>query len=131
MFLRMYYRIILFLLFCFLGAACERSEESLIQPPAGLLSKAQMTSLLIDLHLAEAKMSYTNVRNADSLEVLYRNYEYAIYEEHGVTDSTYLRSYEYYLDHMKEMEEIYTAVVDSFSVMNSMEKAKDLEIANR
>lgn len=90
-----------------------------------------MTSLLIDLHLAEAKMSYTNVRSADSLEMLYRNYEYAIFEKHGVTDSAYFRSYEYYLDHMEQMEEIYTAVVDSFSVMNSQEKAKDLEIANR
>ena len=125
----MYKRLVL-VLCCFLGIACDRSEE-LVPPPVDLLNKQQMTSLLIDLHLAEAKMSYTNVRSADSLEILYRNYEYAIFEEHGVTDSTYLRSYEYYLDHMEEMEKIYAAVVDSFSVMNSLEKAKDLEIANR
>lgn len=115
---------------CFTVFACDAPDE-LIQPPADLLSKKQMTSLLIDLHLAEAKTSYTNVRSADSLEMLYRNYEYAIFEEHGVTDSAYLHSYEYYLDHMEQMEEIYTAIVDSFSVMNSQEKAKDLEIANR
>lgn len=123
-------RIIILLAAVFFGIACEPSDE-LIPPPADLLSKEQMTSLLIDLHIAEAKMSYTDVRNADSTEVLYRNYEYAIFAEHGTTDSAYFRSYEYYLDNMEEMEDIYTAVVDSFSVMNSLEKAKALELANR
>ena len=126
----MRHRIIFLLSACFLGFACERPDE-LTKPPADLLSKEQMTSLLIDLHLAEAKMSYLDVRSADSIEILYRNYEYAIFEDHGVTDSAYFRSYEYYLDHMEGLEAIYSAVVDSFSVMNSMEKAKDLEIANR
>lgn len=110
--------------------ACENSEK-LTAPPADLLDKPTMASILIDLHLAEAKMSYTGAKQADSIEIIYRNYEYAIFEEHGVTDSVYFRSYEYYLEHMEEMEQIYTVVVDSFSVMNSAEKAKDLGIANR
>ncbi|MGD1889175.1 MAG: DUF4296 domain-containing protein, partial [Cyclobacteriaceae bacterium] len=109
---------------------CERTEE-LVAPPVDLLSKDQMVSILIDLHLAEAKMSYTGSRKADSIEIIYRNYERTIFNEHSVTDSTYFRSYEYYLEHMDQMERIYTAVVDSFSVMNSLEKAKDLGIANR
>lgn len=113
-----------------LGTACEKSED-LVDPPADLLEKDQMISLLIDLHLAEAKMSYTGSRNADSIEIIYRNYEQAIFEEHHATDSSYLHSYEYYLDHMDELEEIYSAVVDSLSVMNSVEKAKDVGIANR
>ena len=121
----------IFLVSCLLlGSACEKSE-ALVAPPADLLGKDKMISLLIDLHLAEAKMSYTGSRNADSIEIIYRNYEHAIFEEHHVTDSAYLHSYEYYLDNMSEMEEIYSAVVDSLSVMNSMEKAKDLGIANR
>ncbi len=115
---------------CLLLGACESSEQP-IERSADLLDKSIMTSILIDLHLAEAKMSYTGSRNADSIEIIYRNYEYAIFEDHNVTDSVYFRSYEYYLDQMEEMEQIYSAVVDSLSVMNSAEKAKDLGIANR
>ncbi|WKN44494.1 DUF4296 domain-containing protein [Tunicatimonas pelagia] len=102
-----------------------------MESPVDLLDKSTMASILIDLHLAEAKMSYTGSRNADSIEIIYRNYEYSVFKDHNVTDSIYFRSYEYYLDHMAEMEQIYSAVVDSLSVMNSAEKAKDLGIANR
>ncbi|MEM9671194.1 MAG: DUF4296 domain-containing protein [Bacteroidota bacterium] len=126
----MRYRYIFLLCFMLLGTSCESTEE-LVAPPADLLSKDQMVSILIDLHLAEAKMSYTGSRKADSIEIIFRNYERAIFDEHSITDSTYFRSYEYYLEHMDQMERIYTAVVDSFSVMNSLEKAKDLGIANR
>ncbi|MGB3587805.1 MAG: DUF4296 domain-containing protein [Tunicatimonas sp.] len=120
----------IFLSLCLLLGACKSSEQP-IERPTDLLDKSIMTSILIDLHLAEAKMSYTGSRNADSIEIIYRNYEYAIFEDHKVTDSVYFRSYEYYLDQMEVMEQIYSAVVDSLSVMNSAEKAKDLGIANR
>jgi len=120
----------IFLSLCLFFGACENSEPT-TERPADLLDKPTMTSILIDLHLAEAKMSYTGSRKADSIEIIYRNYEYAIFQDHSITDSVYFRSYEYYLDHMAEMEQIYAAVVDSLSVMNSAEKAKELGIANR
>ena len=125
----MRYQYIIIFLGVLLGA-CERSQELTI-PSGDLLDKSKMASILIDLHLAEAKMSYIGAKQADSTEIIYRNYEYAIFKEHGVTDSVYFRSYEYYLEHMGEMEQIYSAVVDSLSEMNSAEKAKDLGIANR
>ncbi|WP_367281897.1 DUF4296 domain-containing protein [Tunicatimonas pelagia] len=125
----MRYSYIFLSLYLLLGA-CASSEQSM-ESPVDLLDKSTMASILIDLHLAEAKMSYTGSRNADSIEIIYRNYEYSVFKDHNVTDSIYFRSYEYYLDHMAEMEQIYSAVVDSLSVMNSAEKAKDLGIANR
>lgn len=106
------------------------SDNALTEPPPQLLSQQQMVSFLIDLHLAEAKMNYTEVRNSDSLEVVFRNYEKHLLNQHGFTDSVYLQSYEYYLDHMELMDEIYSDVVDSLSVMNSQLKAKEVEPAD-
>ena len=72
-------------------------------------------------------MNYIEVGKTDSLEMIFRNYEKYLMDQHGFTDSVYLQSYEYYLDHMELMDEIYRDVVDSLSVMNSREKARQLE----
>lgn len=108
--------------------ACAREQKNeYVKKPANLLSKDKMISFLIDLHLAEAKVSYAKVKNSDSTEILFRNYEQYLFEKHHIDDSAYYQSYEYYLAHMDQLEDIYAAVVDSLSVLNSTEKAKDLE----
>ena len=106
------------------------SDNALLERPAQLLSKQQMVSFLIDLHLAEAKMNYTEVRQSDSTEILFRNYEKHLMDEHGFADSVYLESYAYYLDHMELMDEIYEDVVDSLNVMSTLERAREQEAAN-
>lgn len=106
------------------------NDSTFTDPPPQLLSKQQMTSFLIDLHLAEAKMNYIEMRKTDSLEIIFRNYERYLMNQHGFTDSVYLKSYEYYLDHMELMDEIYSDVVDSLSVMNSRQKTQELEEVN-
>lgn len=88
-----------------------------------------MVSFLIDLHLAEAKMNYAEVRRSDSTEILFRNYEKHLMNQHGFTDSVYLKSYTYYLDNMELMNEIYDDVVDSLNVMSTLEKAKQDELS--
>lgn len=120
-------RILLILLSSGLLCACaEEVKREYVKKPANLLSKEKMISFLIDLHLAEAKMSYIGVKSADSTEMLFRNYEKYLLEKHHIDDSTYYQSYQYYLAHMDQLDEIYSAVVDSLNVMNSMEKSKEL-----
>ena len=109
-----------------ISTACT-TDRTLSEPPSQLLSQQEMVSFLIDLHLAEAKMNYIEIGKNDSLEIVFRNYEKYLMNQHGFTDSVYLQSYEYYLDHMELLDEIYSDVVDSLSVMNSREKAKELE----
>lgn len=108
-------------------AACQ--QEEMIQKPNGLLPEDKMISFLVDMHIAEAKMGYVQVNDRDSLEIIFRNYEKALFEKHQINDSAYYRSYEYYLADMEKMHEIYSAVVDSLSVLNSIEKNKDLGIS--
>ena len=112
-----------------LFSGCD-SNDVLSERPPQLLSQPQMVSFLIDLHLAEAKMNHVNTRNTDSTEIIFRHYEKYLMEQHGFTDSVYLQSYAYYLDHMELMNEIYNDVVDSLSVMNSQQKASVPEHAD-
>jgi hypothetical protein len=116
--------IVLTFIVTFVG--CRR-DATTAEPPEQLLSQQQMVSFLIDLHLAEAKMNYAEVRRSDSTEILFRNYEKHLMNRHGFTDSVYLKSYTYYLDNMELMNEIYDDVVDSLNVMSTLEKAKQDE----
>jgi hypothetical protein len=112
-----------FFVACVLLMGC-REETEVVERPEELLSKPKMVSYLVDLHLAEAKLTYSDIRKRDSLEIAFRNYEQYLYEKHDIEEQAYKRSYEYYLSNMDEMNEIYSAVVDSLSVLNSLEKNK-------
>ncbi len=116
------------LLFNMLLVACGPDEAAdFVKKPDQLLSKDQMVSFLVDLHLAEAKISYAGIGKADSTERMFRNYEAYLFKKHHITDSVYYQSYEYYLAQMDQLDEIYASVVDSLSVLDTIEKNKSLE----
>lgn len=116
------------LLLTIVMASCAPDKEP--EAPDNLVPADKMIPFLVDLHLAEAKMSYGDIREADSLEIVFRNYERYLFSKYKIEDSAYYRSYEYYLTNMDQLHEIYGAVVDSLSVLNSIEKNKDYEVSN-
>jgi len=54
--------------------------------------------------------------NKDSVRVFFPEVEKRLFEKHDIDDSLYLISFNYYLENVELMEEIYTAVVDSLSL---------------
>ncbi len=115
---------ILILSLTFILSACGGEE---LEPPDNLVSKEQMISFLIDLHLAEAKINTLAVPY-DSSKLLYKHYEKYLFEKHEIEDSAYYESFKYYLHNLQTMDEIYGAVVDSLNVMNTMSRAGEMEV---
>jgi hypothetical protein len=74
-----------------------------------------MIDFLIDLHIIEAKLSLSHIPN-DSVKLFFDEVEDSLYRKHQITDSIYKKSYQFYLENIDLMEEIYSAVVDSMSV---------------
>jgi len=109
----------------FLGAC--GSEE--IVPPNDLVPKEDMINFLLDLHLAEAKINMLALPR-DSSKLLYKHYERYLFDKHNLEDSAYYQSFEYYLNEIEVMDEIYGAIVDSLNVMNTMSRTKELELDN-
>ena len=105
---------------------CACSSEE-IEPPENLISKEQMIGFLIDLHLAEAKINTLGVPH-DSAKLLYKHYERYLFEKHHIEDSAYYKSFQYYLQDLEVMDEIYGAIVDSLNVMNTMSRAGEFEV---
>ncbi len=94
-----------------LSTGCVKESK----PPEGLIPKEIMISFLIDLHIQESKVTISRM-NKDSVRAFFPEVEQKLFEKHGIDDSLYLMSFEYYLREIQIMEEIYTAVVDSLSL---------------
>ena len=94
---------------------CAIPEE--VPPPAQLLPKEKMVSLLVQLHLLEARIEASRL-SPDSARALFQAQKKALLWKSGIksADSLLEHSYRYYAVSHKDMDEIYKAVVDSLQL---------------
>ncbi len=97
------------------SVACGTKEEI----PADLLTTEQMVGLQIDLHIAEAQAKKLNLRG-DSAYVFFRYLQTDVYNQHGVIDSVYEKSYKWYLAHPQVWEQVYATVIDSLKARQQL-----------
>jgi hypothetical protein len=88
------------------------SCDNTLGPPKDVLPERKMVSLLVELHLAEAKVKNLRV-TTDSANQLYSLYELQILDTHNVSQETYLHSYQFYLDNHRLMTRVQDAVLDT------------------
>jgi len=97
------------------AVACNRSASQV-----EIMNQEQMVSYLIQLHIAEAQVQNLRLKK-DSSKVVFDIYERHLLEKNGLSDTLFVSSYNYYLEHPIELETIYEAVVDSISVRKSID----------
>ena len=104
------------LLLLVISFACSRNSS-----PSGVLDEDLMVSILVEIQLAEGKVSSLPV-TYDSSQVLYTLLEKDIFLKHGVSDSVFIASMEYYLEDAEKMDRMYARVIDSLVVLESNSK---------
>jgi len=87
--------------------------------PKQVLGEEDMISFLIDLHIAEAAVQNLRLK-IDSSRVVFEVENRFLLQKHNITDSVFLNSYNYYLARPEQLEKIYSAVVDSISLRQSL-----------
>ena len=92
-----------------------------VEVPRDVMSKNQMISFLIDVHILEAQTGQLRI-SRDSARVVFQYFEDELLQKHNVKDSLYFRSLEFYYSHPLLMEEVYAAVLDSLSLYERMSK---------
>jgi len=93
-----------------IAAGCKDSSR-----PPGVLSKEEYASFLIEVYLTESRFGQLQL-TPDSALRLYLAHEPELLAAHGLNDSTVKLTYEYYVNHPRELELVYTAVVDTLSL---------------
>jgi hypothetical protein len=85
------------------------------KPPADILPREQLTNIMIEFYLAEARLSKFSL-SVDSASRLFIPFEDSVLQKYGVSDSVLRKTYQYYFDHPVELEKIYEVVIDSLSL---------------
>lgn len=113
------FQILLMLSIGFALIGCEKKN----QRPADVLDKQQLASVMIDLYLAEARLSNYAIQRDSSL-ALFLPKERAILTKRNMPDSILKKTYDYYLQHPDDFNEVYDILIDSLTVF---EKVKGSE----
>jgi len=95
-----------------LCCSCGDSDRS----KDDILTREEMVKALTEIYLAEQKVNRLGVAR-DSAEHEFARFKQVVFKKIEVSDSVFKRSFDYYMDRPKEMEIIFTALVDSLSLM--------------
>ena len=99
---------------CVLILCCSCGDTD--RNKGNILTEEQMVKALTEIYLAEQKINRLGVPR-DSAEHEFERFKQHVFKKIDVSDSVFKRSFDYYMDRPKEMEIIYTALVDSLSLM--------------
>ncbi len=110
-------------LLTFVVISCQKKAK--VNPD--VLPKDKMVGILIDIHILESKIEKLSIRK-DSGRLIFNTFEREIFEAHQVDKEKYLMSYQYYMEDLSGMNEIYNAVVDS---LNYMQRTQEAEKKNK
>ena len=100
----------IFLAVMLLGTSCAKKAK-----PAGLMSQEDMVKTMTEVYLVEQKVATVGVTR-DSTVQLFNQISPQVFKKMGTTDSLFRLSFDYYLEHPVEMEQIYTALIDSLNL---------------
>ena len=92
-------------------SSCSKKERA----PEGILTQGQMVGVLAELYIIEQKISTLGIKR-DSLTLIFAAMKGRVFEETGIQESVFNKSLDYYVDHPKSLEEIYTILIDSLNL---------------
>ena len=91
-------------------AACSEAKR-----PESILSENEMITLLAEIYELEERVGGLELPR-DSAIKIFPHYKKELFLKKNISDSVFLRSMDYYMEHPDRMERIYTAVIDSLNL---------------
>ncbi len=96
--------------------SCSLPEYN--QVPADVLSENKMQDILKDIHLAEGYLSINPSPGDSNLRKAKGFYE-LIYKKHGVTETDFQKSMDYYCEHPVLLDSVYSKLIINLSEMET------------
>ena len=96
------------LIFLFLGVvACNAPKR-----PEGVLTQPQLAALIVEVYIGEARLDQLPLTK-DSAIRYFIPFEQKLLKTRGISDSTLKKTYAYYLDNPRELQQVYDSVIDT------------------
>ena len=100
--------------------SCKQKAEV---APSAILGKDKMIAVLVDIHLAEASNVSKGLTATQLNELISGKYD-DVMKKHDVTYDEFKSSFDYYLQHPDQFDDIYQEVVNRLSAMEGKSRAK-------
>lgn len=119
----------LFLIFIFFSTACNSPKPqntAQIVPKSTNIDENKMALILMQLHLAEARVNEDSRQALDTLKFAKPLPEYykTVFAINGVTETEFQQAFNYYLNDQKKLDEIYTKVIEKISTLDASVRAQ-------
>jgi Domain of unknown function (DUF4296) len=88
-----------------------------VDKPEGVLSKPQMVSALKDIYVMEQKVDKA-VHRVDSAKQIFPYFESKVFDAQGLNDSTFRASYNYYMEHPDQLDQVYAMLIDTLNLLS-------------
>ena len=105
-------KILLLLITAFIAISCSKKKPTI---PGDVLNEQEMTSLLTDIHLAQAAMTVN--ATADSSRYSMKQYTDYILNQHKISNEKYVKSLRFYTENPGLIKSIYDSVLTNLSKM--------------
>ncbi len=104
---------------------CSSGKNELGAAPDNLITPDKMANILIDIHLAEARVGKLNIGNSDSAAIVFKRLQGKAFASAQVDTSAYAKSYIYYSSHPAELAKIYEQVIEK---LKAGQKKKEYDL---
>jgi hypothetical protein len=92
-------------------------DEPAVEKPQHLVKRDKMISVLVDIHLAEAVYQTKRFTTEELNKYSESDFYYSVLKKHHLSDSVFEKSVIYYSSKPKELEKIYTRVINQLTEM--------------
>jgi hypothetical protein len=99
-------------------SSCQKETR-----PNDVLAPEELSKLMVELYLAESRMSGLNIMTDSALK-FFIPFEEKLKAKHGIADSVLRKSYQYYVSHPEQLEKIYDSVIDTLGLREQKERTK-------
>jgi len=105
-----------------LSCSMEQKPDYLLEKPKDLIGKEKMAAIIMEAQLKEALVLNLDLQY-DSAKTLFKSYyEPQILAKYNVAETTFVKSYQYYISDPSLIKEVYEIVVDSLSARKTLKK---------
>ena len=94
--------------------SCAQDKKP--EVPPGLIPPDKLTTILADIHIAEAQLETIHL-GVDTAKVVFNRMQEDIFKKRGVTRKEFDKTYDYYLNkNLSALDQIYEGLVDTLGM---------------
>jgi hypothetical protein len=123
----MRYRHNLIVLTLIFFTAISGCEDSVVEKPANLISRDRMVDMLTDIHMADAIFQTRRYTSDELRNLTEADFYYSVLRKHKVADSTFEQSLIYYSSYPKDLEKIYSRVLNRLNELEQEQLKRQQE----